>query len=135
MPTIRISEELFARLESYAKGFDTPSSVIERLLNQLEETSGTSSDDRQEGLGREPSSNKQLIFLPSEDEFRSQLLIHKRARVAISYTDGSTEEKIWNASRFTQTSNLRGNLASGYLRYWSKRGIVKATFQVLDSNA
>ena len=109
--------------------------MIERLLNQLEETSGTSSDDRQEGLGREPSSNKQLIFLPSEDEFRSQLLIHKRARVAISYTDGSTEEKIWNASRFTQTSNLRGNLASGYLRDWSKRGIVKATFQVLDSNA
>jgi hypothetical protein len=36
MPVIRISDELFSRLEAYAVGFDTPSAVIERLLNEHE---------------------------------------------------------------------------------------------------
>ena len=34
MPVIRISDELFSRLEAYAVGFDTPAAVIERLLNE-----------------------------------------------------------------------------------------------------
>ena len=33
---IRISESLYRRLESHAKGFDTPSSVLERVLNFYE---------------------------------------------------------------------------------------------------
>ena len=33
---IRISESLYKRLESHAKGFDTPSSVLERVLNFYE---------------------------------------------------------------------------------------------------
>lgn len=33
-PVIRVTDELFARLESHAVGFDTPSRVIERLLDQ-----------------------------------------------------------------------------------------------------
>ncbi len=36
MPVIRVSDELFSRLEAYAVGFDTPSAVIERLLNEHE---------------------------------------------------------------------------------------------------
>ena len=36
MPVIRISDELFSRLEAYAVGFDTPAAVIERLLNKYE---------------------------------------------------------------------------------------------------
>lgn len=35
-PVIEIPDELFARLESYAVGFDTPAAVIERLLNEHE---------------------------------------------------------------------------------------------------
>jgi hypothetical protein len=35
-PVIRVSDELFARLESYAIGFDTPSAVIERFLDNYE---------------------------------------------------------------------------------------------------
>jgi hypothetical protein len=33
---IRVSDEIFARLENHAVGFDTPESVIERMLNQYE---------------------------------------------------------------------------------------------------
>ncbi|MCH1543014.1 MAG: hypothetical protein L7U45_08200 [Alphaproteobacteria bacterium] len=35
-PVIRISEELYGRLASLAEGFDTPSAVIERLLDNNE---------------------------------------------------------------------------------------------------
>jgi len=34
--TIRIPSELFIRLEKHAKGFDTPASVIERILDSYE---------------------------------------------------------------------------------------------------
>lgn len=37
--TIRIPINLYARLERHAKGFDTPASVIERLLNSYEDIS------------------------------------------------------------------------------------------------
>lgn len=134
MPTIRVSDELFARLETYAKGFDTPASVIERLLDELEACSGKPTEPSDTAAKLQPAHRKELVFLPSEAEFRRQLLIHKRALVELEYTDGSTEEKVWNAARFTESSNLRGNLASGYLRNWAKRGIVKATFQVAHSD-
>lgn len=35
-PVIRVSDDLFARLESHAQGFDSPANVIERLLNSFE---------------------------------------------------------------------------------------------------
>ena len=34
---IRISDELYKRLAAYASGFDTPSNVIETILNDYEE--------------------------------------------------------------------------------------------------
>ena len=36
---VRISNELFSRLESHAVGFDSPTNVIEKLLNSFEGTS------------------------------------------------------------------------------------------------
>lgn len=36
-PVIRISDELYTRLEQHAEGFDTPANVIERLLDTHEE--------------------------------------------------------------------------------------------------
>ena len=38
MPVIRISNELYAKLESLANGFDTPQNVIERLIAKTEGT-------------------------------------------------------------------------------------------------
>lgn len=43
--TIQISEKLYARLATYAKGFDTPAVVIERILNEKE---GVEKDDSNE---------------------------------------------------------------------------------------
>lgn len=50
MPTINISDSLFARLEKHAVGFATPESVIEMLLNEYEgvmagKMSASDSDD------------------------------------------------------------------------------------------
>jgi len=36
MPVIRISDSLYKKLESLAKGFDTPQNVIERLIEKTE---------------------------------------------------------------------------------------------------
>ncbi len=33
---IRISDQLFKRLEKYAQGFDTPAKVIEKILDEYE---------------------------------------------------------------------------------------------------
>ena len=35
-PVIRISDNLYQRLEAYASGFDTPANVIETILNKYE---------------------------------------------------------------------------------------------------
>ena len=43
-PVIKVSDELFARLESCAIGFDTPSAVIERLLDKYENIDRRSQD-------------------------------------------------------------------------------------------
>jgi hypothetical protein len=34
MPIIRITDDLYQRLESLASGFDTPARVLERLLDE-----------------------------------------------------------------------------------------------------
>ncbi len=130
MPKVRLSPAVYKRLEFHAQGFDTPAAVIERILNEYESIKGIATDTTSQGNTLEPSSSRELVFLPSEAEFRNDLLAYKRASVLLEFTDGSTEEKSWNADKFTETSNLRGNLASGYLRGWSEQGIVKATFNV-----
>jgi hypothetical protein len=40
MPTINISDDLYARLGSYAVGFEQPESVIERVLNEYDKVMG-----------------------------------------------------------------------------------------------
>jgi hypothetical protein len=74
----------------------------------------------------------EIEFLPAdENRFRSSLIQRKRAYVVIHNIDGTIEPaKEWNASRFTESSNLRNNIFSGYLRNWKQRGIVKAVFSI-----
>ena len=45
-PVIRISDSIFKRLESYAIGFDTPSNVIERLIDFFESENKTEIQDQ-----------------------------------------------------------------------------------------
>jgi hypothetical protein len=77
----------------------------------------------------------ELIFVPSDErKFKSLLINNKKAYVTLHKTDGVIDApKEWNVSRFGEQSNLRGNIFSGYLRDWKRRGIVKAVFAISDA--
>lgn len=131
---IRISNDLYKRLEAHATGFDTPSNVIERILDFYEgvdESHRGNSSEQPPSERIEPAKELEIIYFPaSEDEFKQELLLSKLAYVKLYYTDGQTEVKEWNASRFTPKSRVDGNLRSGYLRGWKDRGIYKAELSV-----
>lgn len=131
---IRITSELYKRLEHHATGFDTPSNVIERILNfyeggdqtDLATLNATSSIEEVE-----PADKLDIIYHPAnENIFKKDLLFKKRAYIKLYYTNGQTEVKEWNASRFTEHSSVDSNLRSGYLRGWKRRGIHKAELSV-----
>ncbi len=47
--------------------------------------------------------------------------------------DGTKHLHEWNALRFTEHSNVLGNLRSGYLINWREKGIVNAEIAI-DKN-
>ena len=130
---IRISDDLYKRLEVYASGFDTPAKVIEKILDEFEGVksefvTGQSTSDNFE---IQPSSNLEIIyFADSEEDFKQQLLDAKKAFLKIYFTNNTSEIKEWDASRFSSSSRVDGNLRSGYLRGWKERGIFKAEVTV-----
>lgn len=128
--SILLPELLFKRLESHAKGFDTPANVIERILDYYEETNEAEypqGANRQYAEVMEQGNQLTLTFAPSdEDEFKKLLLEKKIARVELYKIDGSKVIKTWRANSFSKSSSLRGNLLSGYLRGWREKGIYKA---------
>lgn len=127
---IRISEELYKRLENHANGFDTPSNVIERVLNLYEGVTDASSDTKP-NPEKAPASDLEIIyFADSEEDFKKQLISKKKAYIKLHYTNGVTETKSWNAKRFSPKSRVDGNLRSGYLRGWKDRGIFRAELSV-----
>ena len=79
-------------------------------------------------------SKVEYIFNPADEkDFKRQLLRTKRAHIKIFYKDGRTENKLWDASRFTINSNLRGNIGSKtWFRrdYFQRNGVVKAIFSI-----
>jgi len=129
-PVIRIPESLYKRLENLAEGFDTPANVIEKLLNQYSDD-GLSVDD----LEAIPSKKPQLVFYPeNDDDFKDLLITHKKAYIRLHKKDGTIENIIWKANRFSKNSNLRGNLWSGYLRGWKAKGVIKAELAINESD-
>lgn len=133
-PVIRVPDDLYKRLEQLAKGFDTPTKVIERLAIEHEELHGIRK--RPKASAASTSHDRPtLIFYPRDaEEFKSQLLAQRRAFVLVHKLDGSTERSVWRAGRFRTTSNLRGNLWSGYLRGWKQKGITKAEFAINEKD-
>lgn len=118
MKQIEVSQTTFDRLAQHASGFETPESVIIRLLDIAE---------------AEPGKKPVLTFEPADEEaFKRQLLQARRANVHLRMADGTVEQSTWNVRALNENSNLRANLWSGYLRGWQEKGIVAATFSIAD---
>ena len=71
---------------------------------------------------------------PSPDaEFKRQLLIQRRSTIFIHYRDGRVENRPWDASGFTENSNVIGNLRSRpefRQGFWQTNQIVKVHVSV-----
>jgi hypothetical protein len=124
MPVLRISEQLYNRLAKHADGFDTPAQVVERILNRFENIPDSPKSDRDLGNKSKPL----LSFQPNETEFHQSLVEGVEAKIIIHYQDGSESSKTWRPNRYTESSNLRGNIWSGFLRGWKDQDIVSAEF-------
>lgn len=130
---IRISDDLYKRLEAHATGFDTPSNVIENILNAFEgvTTDNLKTQNNSKSHEIKPAKELEIIyFSDSEEDFKKQLLSTKEAYIKLHYTNGKSEVKKWNASRFTSKSRVDGNLRSGFLRGWKQKGIFRAELSV-----
>ena len=116
--TIEISDTVYERLSNLVKGFgDTPNSVIECLLDEVG------------GNKIKPS----LIFYPEdENRFKKLLMRDKKAEVVLYKDNGEIEILKWNASKLKESSNIKANIWSGYLRNWEVKGIKKAEFSIYE---
>lgn len=135
---IEVSEEIYSRLESLARGFDTPESVIERILDnydqKLESNPPASFASPPRPIIR-LNDQLELIFSPVDElKFKELLLKVKAAQIHMYKINGSKIVKTWRVKNFTESSNLKGNLLSGYLRGWREKGIYKAEVVIDDPN-
>ena len=80
----------------------------------------------------EGNNNCEIELLPNETKFREKLLEFHKAKWTILYSNGKSKKGIWDAKNISKTSNIKGNIRSGYLRNWKENGIVKAIFEVED---
>ncbi|BDD89186.1 hypothetical protein [Desulfofustis limnaeus] len=132
---IRIPIELYDRLSVHAEGFDTPADVIQRILDYYEgevvETSGLTPE-----MTQERPRTLEIRYYPDNDEqeFKRALLEKRRAYLHLYKTNGTVEMHEWNAEKFTESSSVSGNLRSGYLRDWKKKGIYKAEISTDESD-
>jgi hypothetical protein len=142
--TIEISSELHLRLGKIAQVFETEQNVIERLVDFYESkffSNGValSTDHATEQTLSLPLTREfhklEVNYYPRDlKQFKSFLLKTKKAWVKLSYKDGSATIYEWNSLRFSETSDVRGNLNSGYLRDWREKGIVRADVAIDKSD-
>lgn len=117
---IDVSQKTYERLSELAKGFDTPDAVISRLLDSVTKM---------------PARKPRITFDPSNElDFKAALLETRLAEVCISYNDKPTQFLVWNADKFKDSSNLKANLWSGFLRGWKEKGITEISLTILDSS-
>lgn len=80
-----------------------------------------------------------IALEPSQSaEFRRQLLRCRRAQITTYYDDGRVEHHPWDASRFSETSNVMGNLRSRpefRQGTWQRSGIVKVHVRIVPPDA
>ncbi|MBA5249036.1 MAG: hypothetical protein FE834_05815 [Gammaproteobacteria bacterium] len=145
---IKIDEQLYQRLSTHVKGFETPSQVINKILDFYEKENNIESNSVENMIDRYEKENNitsdspiqllvsatrlDIIYHPINDEnaFKRALLKTKLAYVKMYKTNGESEIAEWHATRFTESSSVKGNLTSGYLRDWRNRGIFKAEISI-----
>lgn len=120
MISIDINEANFKRLEALTIGFDTPDSVISRLLDQAESR---------------PEKKPKIIFNPStEEQFKRELLQSRLAEVCLHTNESKNKQYFsWGANKLKTESNLKANIWSGFLRGWKDKGINKIELTVLKN--
>lgn len=74
-------------------------------IDELPESSKESIDGTQQEFKIE-------LYPENKDEFTQLLLDKKSATIEIFYNDGNTAKKEWNATRFTESSDVYNNLRS-----------------------
>lgn len=78
-----------------------------------------------------------ITLEPSDpDIFKQELLLTKQAIIETSFSDGRVERKPWNASRFSVSSNVFGNLRSRpeyRSGNWQSKGIIKVHVRVVKN--
>ena len=75
---------------------------------------------------------------PQSAEFRRRLLACRRAQITTFYNDGRVEHYPWDASRFSETSSVMGNLRSRpefRKGTWQRSGIVKVHVCIVPQDA
>ncbi|MCA1773976.1 MAG: hypothetical protein LC677_15750 [Halomonas sp.] len=134
---IRVPDKLYKRLAVYAGGFETPTNVIEKILEFYERAHPIVDGGERDVPIQEmqPANTLEILYFSdsegiSEEGFKDQLLDTKKAYIRMYYTNDTSEIKEWNASRFGASSSVDGNLRSGYLRGWKDRGIFKAELAI-----
>ena len=75
-----------------------------------------------------------LEFIPSDENiFKQKLLQAKKANRTWYYSNGKIVNDIWDASRFTIESNLRGNIYSNNkVRQRTKTGLKKLKIEIIE---
>lgn len=74
------------------------------------------------------------FFPDNEKTFKSLLIKNQKAYILLHKINGESELKEWRSKSFKETSNLRGNIFSGYLRGWKQKGIVEANLAINESD-
>ena len=122
--TIQLDESVCSRLALYAAqhGLGSWAEAIEDMLAKCEDNPAPARPVSAPYF-RKP----EVVYHPAgEMACQAAIVKAKAATVRLHYADGRVVDKHWRAYNFTEDSNLRGNLNTGYLRHWREKGIVRA---------
>jgi hypothetical protein len=128
------TNELFIRAIKLSNLFEMISNEKENNVRKILEMKNESIISEID-VNKVYSSNEKLIFefVPGDERiFKQELLKTKKARRTWYYSTKSPEVDIWDASKFTIESSLRGNINStNKVRVWKNTGLLKIKFEII----
>lgn len=128
---VRLPAAFIERLKPYAQPFETPLTVLNRILDDYEQILGKTKPTVQPAITKKLLSSPDIVFLDgNEDVFKTGFLTQGRAYLKIFYVDGRNEITPWELRGFSASSSAVGNLRSGRLRNWREKGIIRVDLAV-----